>query len=93
MFVVPDSTNAITAAIGVGTGPFGVAFDSHNHEIYVANNGATVVSVISDSTNKVGKNITVGMQPNSIAFDTKQKRIVRYKLALKHCQRHLRFEQ
>ena len=45
--VIDAATNAVTAAIPVGTGPDGVAVDPATHTVYVANSGASTVSVIS----------------------------------------------
>ena len=45
--VISDSSNAVVATVTVGTGPaLSIAYDSNNHEIYVANYNSGKVSVI-----------------------------------------------
>jgi YVTN family beta-propeller protein len=44
---------AHTATIPVGIGPFGIAYNPSNNNIYVANAASSTVSVISGSTNSV----------------------------------------
>ena len=45
--VIDAATSAVTATIGVGSGPYGVAVDPATHAAYVTNFGAGTVSVIS----------------------------------------------
>jgi YVTN family beta-propeller protein len=55
----------------VGINPYGIAFDSSNGNLYVANSGSTIVSVISGKTNTViGNPIPAGTGPAGIAFDS-----------------------
>jgi YVTN family beta-propeller protein len=51
------------------TGPAGVAYDSSNGYVYVANAGSKSVSVISGATNKVIANIAVGSAPDGVVYD------------------------
>jgi YVTN family beta-propeller protein len=60
----------VTATVPVGTGPFGLAYDSAKDEIFVANQGSDTVSVVSDSNNKVIATVKVGGQPESAAYDS-----------------------
>ncbi len=62
--------DSVTSTVTVGTNPEGVAFDSTNGYIYVANSGSGTVSVIDGSTNAVVANVTVGTSPDKIAFDS-----------------------
>jgi YVTN family beta-propeller protein len=65
------STNTVVATIAVGLYPSGLAFDSSNGDIYVANDGDNSVSVIDGSTNTVVGNISVGVAPAWVAFDSR----------------------
>ncbi len=63
--------DSVRATVTVGANPRGVAFDSANGDVYVANLGSNTVSVISGSTNTaVGTPITVGSGPIGVAFDS-----------------------
>ena len=59
----------VTATITVGSYPLGIAYDSGNGEIYVANSASDTVSVISDKNNTVVATIPVGIQPSGVAYD------------------------
>src|SRR5579884_2701294 len=52
-----------------GVFPIGVAFDSSNGYVYVANPNSGSVSVINGATNNVIASITVGSVPYGVAFD------------------------
>jgi YVTN family beta-propeller protein len=54
---------SVVATIKVGSGPFGVAYDSGKGEVYVANSVSNTVSVISDATNTVVASVAVGSGP------------------------------
>ena len=54
---------AHTATIPVGIGPFGIAYNPSNNNIYVANAASSTVSVISGSTNSVIATPLVGRAP------------------------------
>jgi YVTN family beta-propeller protein len=60
---------AVTATIGVGAGPAGVAVDPNNGTVYVANNSGNSVSAISETTNAVTATIPVGPAPVGVAVD------------------------
>jgi YVTN family beta-propeller protein len=63
----------VVTTVGVGTGPFGVAYDAGKKAVFVTNNGAGTVSVISDSTNTVKATISGvggGFGPYGIAYDS-----------------------
>lgn len=67
-------TNIVVATVPVGTQPIGIAFDSANGDVYVANSGTALtpngtVSVIDGSTNTVVANLTVGPLADAVAFD------------------------
>ncbi len=64
--------NCVVATVTVGNGPIGVAYDSTQGEVFVANNGASTVSVISTSTNAVVATVTVGSGPYAVAYDSTQ---------------------
>ena len=53
-----------------GVFPIGVAFDSSNGYVYVANPNSGSVSVINGATNNVIASITVGSWPEGVAFDS-----------------------
>lgn len=60
--------SSVVATIPVGQKPVGVAVDVHDH-VFVANSGATTVSVINAVTNKVSATLNVGLYPESVATD------------------------
>ena len=63
--------DSVIATIPVGGGPYGLAFDSANGNLYVDNRVGDAVSVISGQTNTVISDpISVGINPVSIAFDS-----------------------
>jgi YVTN family beta-propeller protein len=59
----------VTATIGVGSDPEGVAVDSSAGTVYVANSGAGTVSVIDEKTNAVTATIGVGSDPEGVAVN------------------------
>jgi YVTN family beta-propeller protein len=64
----PDSGGGtVVVTVPVGSGPFGVAYDSRNGYVYVANQGANYVSVIS-GTAVVGT-VRVGNGPGGVAHN------------------------
>jgi YVTN family beta-propeller protein len=63
--------DSVIATITVGRFPLGIAFDSANGNLYVANDFDNTVSVISGQTNTiVGNPIPAGHEPIGIAFDS-----------------------
>src|SRR2546425_10733047 len=65
----PDSGGGtVIATIPVGDYPFGVAYDSGNGYVYVANYNSNNVSIISGTT--VVATIPVGGGPSGIAYDS-----------------------
>ena len=64
------STNKVIGTISVKETPYGVAFDSINGDVYVADEFSDYVSVINGATNNVIDNITVGTDPVGVAFDS-----------------------
>lgn len=60
----PASTLAVIKTIGVGVGPGGLAIDSDDDSVYVANYVSGTVSVISGSTGQGAATITVGADSN-----------------------------
>jgi len=59
----------VTATIGVGSDPDGVAVNSTAGTVYVANSGAGTVSVIDEKTNAVTATIGVGSDPDGVAVN------------------------
>ena len=51
----------VVDTINVGDGPFGIAYNSNNHDVYVTNINDNTVSVIDSSTNSVVDTINVGV--------------------------------
>jgi DNA-binding beta-propeller fold protein YncE len=45
--VINERTNKVTARVGVGRHPQGVATDPQTNTVYVANNGSSSVSVLA----------------------------------------------
>jgi YVTN family beta-propeller protein len=64
------AANTVVATITVGSGPWGVAYDSAKHEIFVPNNGPGTLSVIDDTTNTISTTITIGVEPNNAVYDS-----------------------
>jgi len=60
---------AVTATIGVGSGPMAVAEDPVTGTVFVANSASGTVSVINEASDKVTATITVGSDPDGIAAD------------------------
>ena len=56
-------------SVPVGSNSFGMAFDSANGDVYVANYGSHTVSVIDGSTNTAVDTVAVSGQPYALAFD------------------------
>ena len=67
--VIDAATRAVTATIGVGPRPFGVAVDPATHTAYVTNSGGGTVSVIDAATRAVTATIPVGSDPEGVAVD------------------------
>src|SRR5208282_6523909 len=70
-YAVVASANALhtSGSVVVGVNPWGVAYVTSNHDLYVANEGSNTVSVLSSSTNNVLANIAVGFSPVALAYD------------------------
>ncbi len=60
----------MVATIPVGSLPLGIAYNSNNHDMYVANSIDGTVSVIDISTNTVVGTITVGGGSRVIAYNS-----------------------
>ena len=65
--MIDAATRAVTATIGVGSDPFGVAVDPAAGTVYVTNNSADTVSVIDAATRTVTATIGVGSGPFGVA--------------------------
>ena len=63
------TTFDVTATIGVGSYPLGVAVNPTTNLIYVTNAGGNSVSVISGATNAVTATIGVGSNPHGVAVN------------------------
>src|SRR5437867_70244 len=63
----PDSGGGIVVvAVPVGSGPYGVGYNSRNGYVYVANEGSTTVTVVNGTT--VVATIPVGTNPWDVAY-------------------------
>ena len=67
--------DSVIANITVGTNPYGVAYDSNDGRVYVANSGSNTVSVIDTKTNTVVVTIPVGTTPQGVAYDSNDGRV------------------
>ncbi len=65
--VIDTASNTVTATVGVGDGPFGVAVTPDGTRVYVANYGGGTVSVIRTSDNTVTATVGVGSGPVGVA--------------------------
>ena len=63
----PSYSYNSAGSIKVGSSPFGLAFDSENDYVYVANDGSNSVSIISGTT--VIANVSVGSTPECVVYD------------------------
>src|SRR4030095_15449240 len=66
-FVNPAQDHSVTIPVH-GRGPWGIAYNPVNNNMYVANSESSTVSVISGSSNSVVSSILVGRHPISIAY-------------------------
>ncbi len=64
-----DVTQPVSFVQLIPSHPYGVAYDSAMHEVFVANSGLNDVSVISDATDLIVANIPVGSKPAGVAYD------------------------
>jgi YVTN family beta-propeller protein len=62
--------SAYATTIMVGSQPAGLVFDCYKNEVFVANYGSRMVSVVSDGTNMVTATVSVGAVPEGVAFDS-----------------------
>src|SRR6266581_634958 len=72
-FASPVSTPAsgggiVVVTVPVGSGPYGVGYNSRNGYVYVANEGSTTVTVINGTT--VVATVPVGSEPGGVAYDS-----------------------
>jgi YVTN family beta-propeller protein len=72
--VIDTSTNTIAATIGVSTSPVGISWDSHNGDIYVAQDGSQSGSyctncVVVISGTSILTTVGVGAHSYGVAFD------------------------
>jgi YVTN family beta-propeller protein len=63
----PAQAHSLTIPVR-GISPWGIAYNTVNNNMYVANSDSNTVSVISGSTNSVLSSILVGRDPISIAY-------------------------
>ncbi len=65
----PDSGSGIVVVtVPVGSGPYGVGYNSRNGYVYVANEGSTTVTVINGTT--IVATVPVGSEPGGVAYDS-----------------------
>ncbi|MCI4318911.1 MAG: YncE family protein [Thermoplasmata archaeon] len=70
--ITPASTGFswnLTAAIAVGTDPFGVAVDNATNDVFVTNTGSDNITVIDAATGAPIASIGVGSSPYGVAYD------------------------
>lgn len=67
--VVPSGSTTVARVIAVGDLPFGVAYDSSDGRIFVANSLSNNLSVVSDTKNKSIGSVPVGVSPFGVAYD------------------------
>jgi len=67
--VIDPATDTVVKSISVGSDPIFAAYDSTNHDIYVANQFSNNVYVIDDATDQVTSIIPAGSGPVGIAHD------------------------
>lgn len=66
----PSTSYAVIKTIGVGSGPYGIAVDSADDSVYIANYSANTVSVIDGQSGAVsGAAISVGSGPWGVAVN------------------------
>ena len=66
---MPDSGGGtVVVTVPVGSGPYGVGYNSGNGYVYVANEGSTNVSVINGTT--VVGTVPVGGAPHGVVYDS-----------------------
>lgn len=65
--VIDTASNTVTATVGVGNGPYGVAVSPNGARVYVANGGGAIVSVLDTATNTVTATVNVGAGPGGVA--------------------------
>lgn len=74
----PILAPVLTKTISVGKTPLGIAYDSADTDVYVANNNSNTVSVISSSgatLNTVIATLKVGIAPQRVVYDPTSKQI------------------
>jgi YVTN family beta-propeller protein len=67
--VIDGATSTVTANLGAGTGPAGVAVNPVTNKIYVTNLNSANVTVIDGATNAI-TTLTAGTQPAPVAVNT-----------------------
>ncbi len=67
--VVSEATNKVIHTIGVGSGPYELAYDSSTHTVYLSDSLAAQVTAINSTTFHVVATVTVGSQPEGITYD------------------------
>ena len=73
--VIDTATNAVTATVPVGSGPFGVAVSPDGSRVYVSNQNDSTVSVIDTATNTVTATVPVGSRPEGVAVSPDGSRV------------------
>lgn len=71
--VVNGTTDAIVQTIHISGAPDSVTYDSANGDLYIANWGTNILTVISGANDSILANITVGTEPggpvNAVSYD------------------------
>ncbi|WP_083700583.1 serine/threonine-protein kinase [Mycobacterium sp. IS-836] len=71
----PSGPPTIAGSIRVGNGAFGIAVDSAEHSVYVANTGSNSVSAVDTASRTVTATTAVGRHPVGLAVDPSTKTI------------------
>jgi YVTN family beta-propeller protein len=66
---IAAGTYTVAVTIGVGSSPFGVAYDPNDSRVFVTNTASANVTAVSDATNLTVGSVNVGASPLGIAFD------------------------
>ncbi len=69
LLVIPESSDTVTATVGLGAAASSVAFDPIYRDVYAASPTSNSVSVVADASNSVVTTLPMGTQPSGIAYD------------------------
>jgi YVTN family beta-propeller protein len=81
---VLDDAGNVTARIGVGQGPSGLALDETNHRLYVLNRFDETISIVDTNTRSVDHTLSAGYDPSPPAIKTGRRLLYDAQLASGH---------